>query len=360
MNASRLVVVCGVRPQYVKVAALLHEWRSMRSMDGHQHPDPIVFDTRQHYDDELAGDFQRDLGLIPNVVLEHAHARSNDAIIAHSLTSLCRYIREDHSASATLLVFGDANPTLVGTLAAQALGVQLIHVEAGERRGHHEQEHFNTRVADLTAGLALCVTSRAVANLESEGYRGRLVRTGDMAARWLDRRVAAAEREGSAPLAGPCNLVTIHRPQNVAEQKLAILCHALGEQGVPTRWIVHPRTREILDRMTLPDNIQTIEPRTHTELLRELASATRVLTDSGGIAREAYLVGKPLVVFRSEGSWDEIFDDGHARRVDWSESSIRSALAWRPSACERTRLTRSGGIDLGITAIASFLSATGR
>lgn len=337
------VAVAGVRPQYVKAAALEYELRRWEQHSGRP-ISRLLVDTAQHHDPALSSRFMAELALPPAVKFDHSDRSSPSAVVASSIAQLAALARNWPPAT-TLVVFGDANPTLVGAVVARIMGIRLVHVEAGERRDGREQEDFNSRVADQTADLALCVTSQAVANLAAEGFRGHAIRTGDLAYRWFESIAA------SAPVGQPGALVTLHRPQNMRAEFIRRVAATVCDVGIPVRWVAHPRAAPILPTALAGLPVSVLSPQGYRAFLGALRAADFVVSDAGGVVREAHLFGTPVVVLREAGAW-QLLDGAHVMRVGADLKNLETIVGWAATAGHRvvvdSPLVDVAAIDRGI------------
>jgi UDP-N-acetylglucosamine 2-epimerase len=238
-----------------------------------------------------------------------------------------------------VLVYGDTNSTLAGALAACKLGIPLAHVEAGLRSFNRSMpEEHNRVVTDHCADLLFCPTPTAVANLGREGLGERVREVGDTMCDLLRRTVLLLEDRVTAVdrlslTRGGYALATVHRAYNTDDPvRLRSLMRALGALDEPVVMPVHPRTRARLDEFAIfsspertPDNLVLIEPVGYMDMIALERSARIILTDSGGIQKEAFLLSVPCVTLRPETEWVETVDAGWNRVVGVDESSIRAA-----------------------------------
>jgi UDP-N-acetylglucosamine 2-epimerase (non-hydrolysing) len=236
---NRTAVVVGVRPQYIKCAALLWEIEQIEPAAWNR---VVTIDTRQHYSDSVNAAILNDVDLSPDISLSTPPRLSSHDRVANQISELMSEL--SRGAYSNVIVFGDADPTLVAAVCARKLDLPLAHIEAGERRDHREQEDFNSRVADSAASLKLCVTRRAADNLSSEGLGSGAIVAGDTAWRWFERYSATV-----APLHEFHDrvLVTLHRPLNLTIERLTSLCNALDSAGVRCVWIGHPNHPDYLE-----------------------------------------------------------------------------------------------------------------
>jgi UDP-GlcNAc3NAcA epimerase len=307
----RIVSVVGTRPQLIKAAALQPVLRR-------DHEDVFV-DTGQHYDDAMAGNFFGELGLArPDHSLGIGGGGHGDQTgrMLMALEPLLADSRPD-----AVLVYGDTNSTLAGALAAAKLGIPVAHVEAGLRSFDRRMpEELNRIVADHLSSWLFAPTPAAVANLAREGIAGGVFEVGDLMLD-LAARVSAGVREPAAlaevawrlglPLAqGRYLFATVHRAENRDPDAMAQWAALLGAVAAPDRPVVvalHPGTKAALDAagITPPDSVVTVEPQGYRTSLTLQLHAAAVITDSGGVQREAAWLGVPCLVLRDTTEWVE-------------------------------------------------------
>jgi UDP-GlcNAc3NAcA epimerase len=304
----RVLSVVGNRPQFIKSAPLSVALRDAGI-------DEVVLHTGQHYDPELSQVFFDELGLAePRYSLDVR--RSDPVSMLPGIRNAVEQERPDW-----VLVYGDTNSTLAGALAAGATPV--AHVEAGLRSFDPAMPEERNRIAvDQMAALLLCPDERSAAQLESEGVRGRREVVGDVMRDALDLFVPIADRlaqERQQPYA----LLTIHRASNTEPDRLRRLISELNGTGWTFVFPVHPRTRHVLDEngIRLSPDIEAIDPQGYLELLALLRGATRVVTDSGGMQKEAYWLGIPCVTLRKRTEWVDTVAAGANTLVDPDDPS---------------------------------------
>ena len=305
----RLLTVVGARPQFIKAAPV------GAALDARGHEEILVH-TGQHYDPAMSEVFFREMGIRPPDVNLSIGSGDPGWQTGSMLIALERVMHQRRPDA--VIVYGDTNSTLAGTLAAVKLQLKVAHVESGLRSFNRTMpEEHNRVVADHCSDLLLCPTRTAVANLEREGI-GSLARlVGDtMFDAVLRHREAAAARSGilgelGLP-AGGYHLVTLHRPYNVdVPDRLRELLEALRALGEPVVWPVHPRTRARIEALaTVPDGpsgagLRMIPPVGYLDMLQLEENARTVLTDSGGVQKEAFFLGVPCVTLRPETEWVE-------------------------------------------------------
>jgi UDP-N-acetylglucosamine 2-epimerase len=328
----KILTVVGNRPQFVKAAAVSRELR--------EHADEVLVHTGQHYDRELSAVFFEELGLPPP---EHelgvgsgSHAEQTGETMVR-LEPLVEAERPD-----AVLVYGDTNATLAAALVAAKLSVPLAHVEAGMRSFDRSMpEEVNRLAADRLAGLLLCSTETAVENLRREGLGEGARLVGDVmadVALYLGpvagRRSGALDRFRLRP--GGYLVATAHRAANVDDPaQLERLCELLRLAAIRfgrTILPLHPRTRSrllaagLLREFKEAPGIELCEPLGYLDFACLVRWARAVLTDSGGLQKEAYLAGTPCVTLREQTEWVETVESGWNRLVGLDPERALEAL----------------------------------
>ncbi len=344
----RVLTVIGNRPQFVKAAAVSGPLRERAT--------EVTVHTGQHYDDELSRVFFDELGLPrPEHRLELGGG-TNTAQTARMLDALEALLAAE--APDTVLVYGDTNSTLAGALAAAQARVPVAHVEAGMRSFDRAMpEELNRVLCDHASTLLLCPSQAAAENLRREAVVGRVEVVGDVmvdVARMVGPRVQV-RRQGHL-------LVTAHRAGNVDDPaRLARLVELLlaldGDVVLP----LHPRTRARLESARLLDRlaqgVELLPPLGYLEFTALLRGARAVLTDSGGVQKEAYLAGRPCVTLRDTTEWTETVDAGWNTLVDLDAAAAMAALEREPPA-ERPPLYGDGRAgERVVQALLSVVSA---
>ncbi len=340
----RILTVVGNRPQFIKAAAVSGPLRE-------RHEELLVH-TGQHYDDELSRVFFTELGLARPERELGIGGGSNASQTARMLAALEPLISELSPDAA--LVYGDTNSTLAGALAAAQSGVRVVHVEAGMRSFDRSMpEELNRVLCDHLAALLLCASQTAVENLRAESVAARVELVGDVMvdvalrtqplARANTRALEAHELESGSYL-----LITAHRAGNVDDpQRLHALVELIEALSAPALLALHPRTRErlrdagLLTRLESARGLRITGPLGYLEFSALLCNARAVLTDSGGVQKEAYLAGVPCVTLRANTEWVETVDAGWNTLVDLDRDAALAALSRTPPA-ERPELYGDG------------------
>jgi UDP-N-acetylglucosamine 2-epimerase len=340
----RIVTIIGNRPQFVKAAAVSHKLRRTH--------DELIVHTGQHYDDELSRIFFEELGVPAPEHQLGAGSGSNTAQTARILARLEPVLAELRPSLA--LVYGDTNSTLAGALAAAQAGIPVGHVEAGMRSFDRSMpEELNRVVTDHASDLLLCSTETAVRNLEREGAGRDAHLVGDVMADVLLAFRDIAERDspileirGLEP--GEYFLVTAHRPGNVDfPERLERLVELIEALPGPVAFPVHPRTEArldaagLFDRLEAAPQVELTPPLGYLDFIKLALHARAVLTDSGGVQKEAYLLGVPCLTLRDTTEWVETVEAGWNVLVDLDREAALAALERRPPA-ERPELYGGG------------------
>jgi UDP-GlcNAc3NAcA epimerase len=315
--------VVGARPQFIKAAPLS---RALR-----RRVREVLVHTGQHYDREMSQAFFDELGIPgPDRHLGIGSA-SHGVMTGRMLEALEAVMRETRPG--LVLVLGDTNSTLAGALAAAKLGIPVAHVEAGLRSFDPAMpEEINRRLTDHVSRLLFCPTPTAVANLRAEGIRHGVHRVGDVVMDAVRQNLARARRlprPAEAPAPRSYYLATLHRQENVDDpRRLTAILRALQALPHPTVLPVHPRTRKAIAALGLRagGHLQLRAPATYLEMLVLESGARAVLTDSGGVQKEAFILGTPCVTLRDTTEWVETLDSGANRLAGADPARIRRSL----------------------------------
>lgn len=307
----KIVSIIGARPQFIKCAPLSRKLRK-------DHEESIVH-TGQHYDPEMSDIFFSELEIPkPDYNLE---VRSG----THGVQTGEMLIRVENVLSKEnpdlVMVFGDTNSTLAGALAAVKMHIPIAHVEAGLRSFDRRMpEEINRIVTDHVSDLLFCPNKNSVNLLKREGITRGVYYVGDVMSDALTYNRLIARKKSQIielhKLSGKDYCVlTVHRPSNTDNrQNLTNIIKAIGESGVLTLFPAHPRVKKYLKEYNLiehlPKNIRILEPLGYLDMIRLLESAKKILTDSGGIQKEAYILGIPCITLRDNTEWVETLDNG--------------------------------------------------
>ena len=333
----KILTVVGNRPQFIKAAAVSGLLRE-------QHEEILVH-TGQHYDDSLSRVFFTELGLARpdrELGIGGGTNTSQTARMLAALEPLLGDVRPDAA-----LVYGDTNSTLAGGLTAAQAGIPVVHVEAGMRSFDRTMpEELNRVLTDHLGDLLLCASDTAAANLRAESAAGRVEVVGDVMVDVALRRQPTARADTETLRAhnlqaGSYLLFTAHRAGNVDDpDRLRALVELVKALPMPVLFPLHPRTRArladagLLEELARIDGLRLTEPLGYVEFSALLCHARAVVTDSGGVQKEAYLAGVPCVTLRANTEWVETVQTGWNTLVDLDVDAALAALE-RPPPSER-------------------------
>jgi len=326
---ATVVSVIGARPQLVKLAAI-----SAALNRKFKH---IVINSDQHYDYDLSSALFRNLNIPqPDFNLRAGsgdHGRQTGRILER-----CEKVLQNIRPN-MVLVYGDTNTTLAGALAAAKLKIPLGHVEAGLRSHHRSMpEEINRVLTDRISDLLFYPTPTARRNLLAEGIRRGLVRSGDLTYELLAAKLPSQVQLGKTYrnfglTADNYYLVTLHRAENVDDfDRLDRFVKILNRLEHTVLFLIHPRTMKMLKQFKLyaalqgNDQLVLRRPQPYLETLALISGARAVLTDSGGIQKEAVFLGQPCLTLRKETEWVETVAAGINSPVDMSWAKISRAL----------------------------------
>ena|SRR3990167_226167 len=298
---NNVFTIVGNRPQFMKLDPELRQ---------------VIVHTGQHYDKNMSEDFFRDLDLPePDFNLKCKQP-------GQILDKLMKLFRKEKPS--LVLVYGDTYSTFMGALAASYCGIKVAHIEAGFRSGNFNMpEEFNRILTDRISAVRFCFTMEAFRNLNAEGlldhtyfFKGDPMF--DSMNRFLPIRRLKAYRT--------YDLVTMHRNFNVDNpERLRSILGVLGSIKWSFWFPVHPRTAKMLIGMKIPQNVKLMKPQSYKKMLSLESNARKIITDSGGVSREAYWMRIPQIILRKETEFNHIISDGWGK-LAWEESEIKSAI----------------------------------
>ena len=323
----------GNRPQFIKSGPVSVALRDAGI-------DEVVLHTGQHWDRELSEVFFEELALPEPTYRLDLHTADPAAMLPGIADALERE-RPDWT-----LVYGDTNSTLAGAQAAAAAGVAVAHVEAGLRSGDLSMPEERNRIAvDRIADLLLPPDERSAGTLRQEAVRGRIEVVGDVMADACftlapvaRERSRVLERLEVAPAAYV--VATIHREANVQPDRLVRIVDGLGRIAEPVILPAHPRTRSLLS--TLPSNVRLVDPLGYLDMSALCSQARVIVTDSGGLQKEAYWYGVPCVTARPSTEWVDTVEAGANVLVDADPEALASAVAAARMPADRPQLYGDG------------------
>ena len=327
----KVLTIVGARPQFIKAAPVSRILR--------EHNDEFLIHTGQHYDDAMSDLFFRQLSIpAPDVNLEVGSGRhgAQTGAMLPGIESIAVEQKPDW-----MLIYGDTNSTLAGALVAAKLQIPVAHVEAGLRSYDRRMpEEVNRVVADHLSDLLLCPTTTSVTNLEKEGITAGVSVVGDVmfdafrqnleVARAMSKILAELKLER-----GGYQLLTVHRAENVDQPAfLDTILKGIADSGKQVVFPVHPRTRAALTARatTVGPNVLLTDPVGYLEMLILEENAEAIVTDSGGVQKEAYFAGRPCITLRLRTEWTETVNAGWNVLVGTDATAIAESMrSFRPS-----------------------------
>ena len=334
----KIITILGTRPQFIKAApiskAILQHNEGI--VQGQSPITELIVHTGQHYDHNMSRIFFDEMQIPEPHINLNVGSGSHGKQTGEILMEIEQVLQREQPDR--VLVYGDTNSTLAGALAAVKLHIPLAHVEAGLRSFNREMpEEHNRVLTDHCADLLFCPSQTAVQNLRKEGIVSGVHRVGDTmydAVRQFSKmagtRSSLLERLGVKP--GGYYLATVHRPYNTdVPELLKEILSAFLDLAKPVVFPVHPRTRARIEKLGFSltangSNLVPISPVGYLDMLCLEASAAMILTDSGGMQKEAYFLGVPCITLRPETEWIETVEAGWNRLVKADKNEILHAV----------------------------------
>jgi UDP-GlcNAc3NAcA epimerase len=309
----KIITIIGARPQFVKAAILSKAFAS------HNNISEIIVHTGQHFDHNMSAVFFSELEIPdPHYNLD-IHGGTHGMMTGRMLEKIEHVFSTEKPDLA--LVFGDTNSTLAGALAARKNNIPLAHVEAGLRSYNMKMpEEINRILTDRISDFLFCPTSQAINNLKKEGFENfdcKIVKSGDVmldAALYYSKKSHASSIKMDELKISNYILCTIHRAENTdSVERLQNIIDALSLISIDHKILLplHPRTKKIIkDHNINTDKIKIIEPVGYFEMIQLIKNSELIITDSGGVQKEAFFFRKNCVTLRDETEWTELVDNG--------------------------------------------------
>ncbi len=334
MRSMRIVTVVGARPQFIKAAAVSRAIETSNAQSDKAHVEERIIHTGQHYDENMSKVFFDELRIPPpreNLEVGSGGHGWQTGVMLERLERVLIEWRPDW-----VLVYGDTNSTLAGALVPAKLHIPVVHVEAGLRSYNRRMpEEINRVLADRLSSLLFCPTDTAVGNLAKEGMTSGVHQVGDVMydsvlfnADLAEKSSDVMERMGLEPKS--FYLATVHRAENTDDpQRLEGILTAFRRMDTPIVLPLHPRTRKTLGAglAEIGGEVRVIDPVPYLDMIVLEKNSRLILTDSGGVQKEAYWFAVPCVTLRDETEWVELVEAGCNRLVGADCEKILSVVA---------------------------------
>jgi UDP-GlcNAc3NAcA epimerase len=306
----KIVSIIGARPQFIKSAAVSRALKKYKN--NFEHVKEIIVHTGQHYDKNMSADFFEELQIPqPDYNLEVGSGRHGEQT-GLMLARIEEVLLKENPD--WVIIYGDTNSTVAGALASTKLHIKTAHIEAGLRSYNRKMpEEINRLVSDLISDVLFAPTQNAMDILRKEGFGEKSIFTGDvMYDSFLFNKELAQKRYKLEKLTSlkKYYLATIHRPENTDNlNRLQNIFTAFSKLDLPVILPLHPRTKKIITKINFSDNVVILDPVGYLEMILLLKNCKKVLTDSGGLQKEAYFTGKACITLRDETEWIETLEN---------------------------------------------------
>lgn len=325
----KIITIVGARPQFVKAATLSRQFQMLGVEE-------LIIHTGQHFDANMSDVFFDEMEIPKPTYQLEIHGLTHGAMTGRMLEGIEEILLKEKPDG--VLVYGDTNSTLAGALAAAKLHIPLIHVEAGLRSFNMNMpEEINRILTDRISNVLFCPTDTAVNNLKREGFDNmpnKIIKNGDVMQDAAMYYAASAEKKSDILNRIGLSkfvLATIHRQENTdSPENLKNIIIGLNETNRQTPVIVpiHPRTRNILDQLNIIPEFRLIDPVGYFDMIMLLKSCELVITDSGGVQKEAFFFGKHCITLREQTEWVELVENGFNILVGNSSTKLKKAFVF--------------------------------
>lgn len=327
---KKIVTILGARPQFIKAAVL------SRIIKVHQEIEEVIVHTGQHFDSNMSAVFFDEMDIPKPKYNLDINGLGHGAMTGQMLEKIEQVLLDEKPI--LLVVYGDTNSTIAGALAAKKMGIKVVHIEAGLRSFNMNMpEEINRILTDRISDLLLCPTQTAVDNLSNEGYKNldiKIVNAGDIMKDAVEFYGEQSDDkshilEEFSLKEGGFILATIHRQENTDDlRKLKSIFEGLEKINKEIKVILplHPRTKKKLEQFNLSYSITTIKPVGYFDMLALLKHCKLVVTDSGGLQKEAYFNKKHCIIAREETEWIELVSNGFAKIVGSNQQEMIDAF----------------------------------
>jgi len=324
---KKIITVVGARPQFIKAATLSRQFKLIGVEE-------LIIHTGQHFDANMSDVFFEEMEIPKPAYQLDIHGLTHGAMTGRMLEGIEEILLKEKPDG--LMVYGDTNSTLAGALAASKLHIPVIHVEAGLRSYNMEMpEEINRILTDRISTILFCPTDTAVQNLKREGYDTmpiKIIKNGDVMQDAAMYYAAKAEQKSNIIKETGLKqfvLATIHRQENTdSPSNLKSIITGLNEinRQIPVVVPVHPRTRHILAQLNIVPEFKLIDPVGYFDMIMLLKNCELVITDSGGVQKEAFFFGKHCITLREQTEWVELIDQGFNLLVGSDSLKLKEAF----------------------------------
>ena len=321
----KILTILGARPQFIKAGSV------SREILKHKEIEEVIVHTGQHYDVNMSDIFFDEMKIPkPNYFLGIG-GKSHGAMTGQMIEKIEEVVLKENPD--WIMVYGDTNSTLAGSIVASKLHIKLAHIEAGLRSFNMQMpEEVNRILTDRVSNILFCPTNTAIENLQKEGYENlncKIVNSGDVMQDGAIFYQSLASKP-SCEINKDYILATIHRAENTDnKERLTSIFEALNEIAKEKQIILplHPRTKKILTELNIDTSSLTIiEPVGYLEMVWLIDNCEMVMTDSGGLQKEAYFFKKQCITLRDETEWVELVNGGFNTLVGASREKIMNAF----------------------------------
>lgn len=331
----KVITIVGARPQFIKLSPLSKQISALLN--------EIIIHTGQHFDKEMSNQFFKDLDIPEPDYNLGIHGGCHGEQTGRMLIALEEIIKKENPS--LIIIFGDTNSTLAGSLVASKLNINSIHIEAGLRSFNKSMpEEINRIVSDHISDYLFAPTLTAVNNLKNEGVIKKTYLTGDIMVDSLKNNIERANH--LSKIGQKLNirknkyfLLTLHRPYTVDDPiNLNLILSRISDLDIDVIFPIHPRTQKIIidNKMKVSDKIKIIKPVGYLDFIFLEQNADKIITDSGGVQKEAYILMRPCITIRPETEWIETVEDGwNLLMMPNNENFCQEILGFNPSNKQR-------------------------
>jgi len=324
---QKIITVVGARPQFIKAATISRQFQLLGVEE-------LIIHTGQHFDVNMSEVFFEEMEIPKPAFQLNIHGLTHGAMTGRMLEGIEKILLKEKPDA--VMVYGDTNSTLAGALAASKLHIPVIHVEAGLRSFNMEMpEEINRILTDRISNVLFCPTDTAMSNLKREGYENmpiRIFKNGDVMQDAAIYYAAKAEQKSDIIKRIALSkfvLATIHRQENTdSPENLKNIIAGLNDINRQTPVVVpiHPRTRNILSQLNIIPEFKLINPVGYFDMIMLLKSCELVVTDSGGVQKEAFFFGKHCITLREQTEWVELVENGFNLLVGSDSQKLKKAF----------------------------------